>query len=114
MATFDAGVYPEAFDNMERGLKTVYAVPATLEWSIMSSGDRIEFGSIGSITVGSVRRYTSLEHLCEAESWQNLVPEAPSQEAAITAIRVIPEWDPAAEKAAGVIAVRVRQVKRKI
>ncbi len=114
MATFDAGVHVEAFVNMEKGLKTVYAVPATDEWSIMSSGDRIEFGSIGSITVGSVRRYGSLEDLCQAESWQNLVPEADDEDTAITLIRGIAEWDSAAETKRGVIAVRVRQVKRKI
>ena len=114
MATFDAGVHVEAFVNMEKGLKTVYAVPATPEWSIMSSGDRIEFGSIGSITVGSVRRYSSLEDLCQAESWQNLVPEASDEGEAITLIRGIAEWDATAESKRGVIAVRVRQVKRKI
>ena len=114
MATFDAGVYPEAFENMEKGVKTVYAVPATDEWSIMSSGDRIEFGSIGSITVGSVRRYDSLEDLCEAESWRNLMPEAPSAEDAIASIRAVAEWDKATEKKRGVIAARIRAVKRKL
>lgn len=114
MATFDAGVYPEAFENMEKGLKTVYAVPATDEWSIMSSGDRIEFGSIGSITVGSVRRYPNLEALCEAESWRNVMPESPSAEEAIASIRAVAEWDKSTEQERGVIAARIRAVKRKL
>jgi len=113
MATFDAGAHVQAFDNMERGLKTVYAVPASPQWSVMSSGDRIEFGSMGSITVGSVRHYDSLEKLCEAESFRNLVPEAPTELEAIQTIRAIPEWDSSAEDDRGVIAVRVRAVKRK-
>ena len=87
MATFDAGVYVEAFENMERGLKTVYAVLNSDEYSVICSGDRVEFGSLGSISVGSVRRYPDLEALCSAESWHNVVPEAQSQEEAIAAIR---------------------------
>jgi len=114
LATYDAGVHVEAFENMEKGLKTVYAVPATLEYSMICSGDRLEFGSIGSITVGMVRRYTSLEALCEAEGWQNLVPEAPSQDVAIQNIRGIIEWDTSIEDESGVLSLRVREVRRKI
>ncbi|MCP4807144.1 MAG: hypothetical protein GY913_26025 [Proteobacteria bacterium] len=114
MATYDAGVHVEAFESMERGLKTVYAVLQTDEYSMICSGDRLEFGSIGSITVGMVRRYPSLEALCEAEGWKNLLPDAPSEEDAIAAVRGIIEWDPALEDERGVLALRVRQVRRKI
>lgn len=114
MATYDAGVHVEAFEYMERGDKTVYVVLSTDEYSMICSGDRLEFGSIGSITVGAVRRYPSLEALCAAESYQNLIPGASSEEAAISAIRAVPEWDAELEQERGVRALRVRSVKRKI
>ena len=114
MATYDAGVHVEAFESMERGLKTVYAVLQTPEYSMICSGDRLEFGSIGSITVGMVRRYPNLEALCEAEGWKNLLPDAPNEEEAVKAIRSIIEWDQAVEDASGVLALRVREVRRKI
>jgi ASC-1-like (ASCH) protein len=114
VATFDAGVHVEAFENMEKGSKTVYAVPATLEYSMICSGDRLEFGSLGSITIGMVRRYGNLEELCEAEGWANLVPEVSSQEAAIEAVRAIVEWDDKVEADSGVLSLRVREVRRKL
>ncbi|MCB9765308.1 MAG: hypothetical protein H6739_36375 [Alphaproteobacteria bacterium] len=113
MATFDGTLYVEAFENMERGRKTVYAVLNTLEYSMMSSGDRLEFGSHGSITIGTVRRYPNLEALCEAESWQNLVPEANSETEAIASIRAPDEWNAEIEKERGVLALRVRETRRK-
>lgn len=113
MATFDAHLFVEAFENMERGLKTVYAVPATDEFSMISSGDRLEFGSFGSITVGTVRRYPDLESLCQAEGWVNVVPEVDSAQAAVTAIRTAAGWLHDIERQQGVMALRVRETRRK-
>ena len=49
MATYDANLHIEAFEAMEASRKTVYTVIAIPEYSVMSSGDRLEFGSFGSI-----------------------------------------------------------------
>ena len=70
MATYDAPLHLEAFENMESNQKTSYTLPATVDYRFMVSGDRLEFGSFGSITVGMVRRYASLEELVEAQGWQ--------------------------------------------
>lgn len=113
MATYDGTLHLEAFTNMERGQKTVYAVLATDEYSMMSSGDRLEFGSYGYITIGTVRRYSDLEALCEAESHSNIVPEAAGLKEAVAAIRALDEWDVALEQKRGVVALRVREVRRK-
>lgn len=113
MATFDANLFVEAFENMERGLKTVYVVPATDEFSMICSGDRLEFGSFGSITIGTVRRYPDLESLCQAEGWRNVVPEVDSPEQAVSAIRGSTGWLAQIESAQGVMALRVRETRRK-
>ncbi len=113
MATFDARLYPKAFEAMERGDKTVYTLMCTAEYDFMCSGDRLEFGDFGSITVGTVRRYPSLDKLVEVEGWQNLVPEADSADHAMELVRSIPEWSSAKEEQLGVLALRVREAKRK-
>jgi ASC-1-like (ASCH) protein len=114
MATYDAELHLAAFEQMEAARKTVYAVIRTPEFSVMSSGDRLEFGSFGSITIGMVRRYPDLDALVAGEGWQSLVPDAGSAEAAVTEVRAIPEWDEAQEKQHGVLALRVREARRKI
>ncbi len=114
MATYDVPVNPEAFSSMESGRKTVYAVLAEAQFDGICSGDRLEFGSVGAVSVGMVRRYPSLEALVEAEGWQNLVPEAGSATTAISDVRAVSEWDAAKEEQVGVLALRVRDTKRKI
>jgi ASC-1-like (ASCH) protein len=114
MATYDVPVNPTAFSNMESGRKTVYAVLADPTFQGICSGDRIEFGSMGAVSVGMVRRYASLETLVAAEGWQNLVPEASSAEVAIADVRAVPEWSLEKEKEVGVYALRVRDTKRKL
>lgn len=113
MATFDAPFHPEAFEHMENQRKTVYALIASPEFSYMSSGDRLEFGSYGSITVGTVRRYPSLEALIEVEGYATLVPDAESADEACASVRDVGDWDPAAEQQHGVLALRVREARRK-
>lgn len=113
MATFDATWYPDAFLLMEGMRKTVYVVLATPEYSVMSSGDRLEFGSHASITVGVVRRYPSIEALMEREGWQCVLPDAESAEDAASQIRANPEWVAEQETELGVLALRVRDARRK-
>ena len=113
MATYDAPLHIEAFENMEASRKTVYTLPATLDYRFMVSGDRLEFGSFGSITVGMVRRYESLEALVEAQGWECLVPEADDADSAIKIVRANDDWDDGAESEDGVLALRVREARRK-
>lgn len=113
MATFEATTRPLAFAHMEGGVKTVFVVPWSLEFSVISSGDRIEFEDLGSISIGSIRRYDSVEALLEAEGWANVVPEAESAEHAATVLRDSSEWSARAEESDGVLALRVRWAKRK-
>ena len=113
MATYDAPFHLEAFEQMEARRKTVYALPALPDYAGIVAGDRLEFGTFGSITVGMVRRYPSLEALVEAEGWANLVPEASGPEEAVAMVRAIPEWDRAVEEARGVLSLRVREARRK-
>lgn len=113
MATYDAPFHPEAFEHMEQQRKTVYALVATDEYQFMSAGDRLEFGSHGSITIGTVRRYPSLEKLVEVEGWQSLVPDAGSADAAISSVRSDAEWSADHEQSNGVLALRVREARRK-
>ena len=113
MATYDANLHIDAFEQMEASRKTVYTVIAVPEYSVMSSGDRLEFGSFGSITIGMVRRYDSLDALVAAEGWQSLVPDANSGPDAIQQVRDIAEWDESDEAQYGVLALRVRSAKRK-
>jgi ASC-1-like (ASCH) protein len=113
MATFDADFHEEAFQNMESRRKTVYALVASDEYRFMSSGDRLEFGNQGSITVGTVRRYPNLERLVEVEGWQTLVPDADSAEEAIAEVRAIADWVLDAEQTHGVLSLRVREARRK-
>ncbi|MFH1465361.1 MAG: hypothetical protein ABIO70_13320 [Pseudomonadota bacterium] len=113
MATYDAPLYEDAFHEMEEGRKTVYVVLASDEYAAISSGDRLEFGSFGSIMVGMVRRYASLEALTAAEGFHNLVPSAEAVEDAVASIRALDEWDAAIEQERGVIALRVREARRK-
>ena len=51
--------------------------------------------------------------LVAAEGWQSLVPDAADGEDAIAKVRDIAEWDPADEKQYGVLALRVREARRK-
>ena len=113
MATFEATTHPLAFAHMEGGVKTVFVMPATSELSVVSSGDRIEFDDLGSITLGAVRKYENLEQLLEAEGWQNVVPEAADAAAAAVTLRESPGWNAKAERVGGVLALRVRWAKRK-
>ena len=113
MATFDAMTHPLAFAHMEGGLKTVFVVPYSQEFSVMSSGDRIEFEDLGSISIGTVRRYESVEEMLEAEGYINVVPEADDAEQAAKLLRDSSEWNARAEKQDGVLALRVRWAKRK-
>lgn len=113
MATFEASIHPLAFAHMEGETKTVFVVPHTRQYSMVTSGDRIEFESIGSITIGAIRRYDSLDDLFKVEGWSNVVPEAETPELATAALRASDEWDLNSESTAGVIALRVRSTKRK-
>lgn len=113
MATFDATTHPLAFAHMEGGLKTVYVVPNSAAFKGISAGDRVEFDDIGSITVGMIRRYPSLEKLVEVEGHANVVPECDSAEAVVKAIGESPGWNRKAAEEAGVLALRVRSAKRK-
>jgi ASC-1-like (ASCH) protein len=113
MATYDAPLYEDAFREMEEGRKTVYVVLANEEYAAISSGDRLEFGSFGSIMVGMVRRYPNLEALAAAEGFRNLVPSAEVADEAVAMVRGLDEWDEAMERERGVIALRVREARRK-
>ena len=113
MATFDATTHPLAFAHMEGGVKTVFVMPASLEWSMASMGDRIEFDDLGSITLGMIRKYETVETLLGAEGFSNVVPEAESLEQAAELLRTSAGWDKKAEVDAGVLALRVRSTKRK-
>jgi ASC-1-like (ASCH) protein len=113
MATYDADLHLDAFEQMEANRKTVYTVIRTPEYSVMSSGDRLEFGSFGSITIGMVRRYANLEALIEGEGWQTLVPDAEDGADAMAQVRSISEWDKAQEDEYGVLSLRVREARRK-
>ena len=112
MATFEATTHPLAFAQMEGSVKTVFVVPWSLEFSVISSNDRIEFEDLGSISIGSIRRYDTVEALLEAEGWKNVVPESENEEEAAQSIRSSAEWNAKAE-ADGVLALRVRWAKRK-
>ena len=113
MATFDARIHPLAFAHMESGEKTVYVVPATAEYSMVTAGDRLEDEAIGSITVGIARRYPDLVKLMAAEGFANVIPEANDDEDAITLLRRAPGWSEMAVEREGVFALRVRSAKRK-
>jgi len=113
MATFEATTHPLAFAHMEGGVKTVFVVPWSLEFSVISSGDRIEFEDLGSISIGTVRKYDTVDALLEKEGFQNVVPEAEDAAQAATLIRDSSVWDAQAEQDKGVLALRVRWAKRK-
>jgi len=113
MATFEATTHPLAFAHMEGGVKTVFVVPWSLEFSVISSGDRIEFEDLGSISIGTVRKYDSVVGMLDAEGFQNVVPEAEDAALAASIIRGSSEWDANAEAKSGVLALRVRWAKRK-
>lgn len=113
MATFDATTHPLAFAHMEGGVKTVFVMPNSLEWSVASMGDRIEFEDLGSITLGMIRKYGSVEELLEAEGYSNVVPEAETSDEAAGLLRNSAGWDKKAEESSGVLALRVRSAKRK-
>lgn len=113
MATFDVGADRARFEAMERGQKTVYALPATEEYQLICSGDRLEFGAVGAVAVGFVRRYPNLEALVDGESWANVRLDEGTREETLQRIRQSISWDAAAESGAGVLAVRVRDTVRK-
>lgn len=113
MATFDATTHPLAFAHMEGGVKTVFVVPHTPQFSVISSGDRIEFEDLGSISIGAVRRYATVPELLEAEGYSNVIPEADDEEAAQKVLSTAADWDQKAVESNGVLALRVRWAKRK-
>jgi len=113
MATFELTTHPLAFAHMEGGVKTVYVMPFSLELSMLSSGDRIEFDDLGSITIGMVKRYTDLDTLLETEGYANVVPEADDAAHACELLRGSPGWNGTAEQGQGLLAFRVRWAKRK-
>ena len=59
MATFEASTHPLAFAHMEGGMKTVFVMPYSDEFAMVSSGDRIEFDDLGSITIGCTGTYAA-------------------------------------------------------
>jgi ASC-1-like (ASCH) protein len=111
MATFEALTHPLAFAHMESGQKTVFVLPWSLERSVISSGDRVEFDGLGSISIGMVRRYDTLEELLEAEGFANVVPEVDDASQAAVAVRGDVSFQGASE-GEGVLALRVRWAKR--
>ena len=113
MATFEVGADSRLFEVMESGRKTVYVLPATDEYQLICSGDRVEFGAVGAISVGFVRRYADLEALLEGESWANVRLDESSAEHTAKRIRQSISWDATAERSAGVLALRVRDTLRK-
>lgn len=113
MATYDATLHEQAFEEMEASRKTVYTLIRTLEYSMICAGDRVEFGKFGSITVGMVRKYGSLEDLIAAEGWQCVVPDAESADDALGKLRAADDWDEAEERKLGIMAMRVREARRK-
>ncbi|MCA9572214.1 MAG: hypothetical protein KC656_30455 [Myxococcales bacterium] len=113
MATFELTTHPLAFAHMEGGVKTVFVMPWSTPLSVMSSGDRIEFDDLGSISIGMVKRYPSLDELLEAEGFVNVVPEADDPDHAARLLRTSPGWNQTAERSNGVLAFRVRWAKRK-
>lgn len=113
MATFEATTTPVTFAHMEGDLKTVYVVPWTTSYDMMTSGDRIEFDPLGSITLGAIRKYETIEELMEAEGFQNICPDAETVEEAIAWVRATPDWNPKVEAGRGVMSLRVRSTKRK-
>lgn len=113
MATFEVGADRSLFEAMESGRKTVYVLPATDEYQLICSGDRVEFGKVGAIAVGFVRRYADLEALIEGESWGNVRLDESSAEQTLSRIRQRIAWDSTAELNAGVLAIRVRSTLRK-
>ena len=112
MATYDTTTHPLAFAHMEGGMKTVYVVPNEGEFSMVTSGDRIEFDDLGYITVGTIRRYIDLDTLVEREGFANIIPEAETAEQAKEMLRDSAEWNGRGE-ANGVLALRIRSAKRK-
>lgn len=113
MATFDATIHPLAFAHMEGGLKTVFLVPNVEPFAHASSGDRVEFTDVGTITIGMVRRYPTLEEALEKEGFANVVPETTDLAEALAVLRSTSEWDDVKARAHGVLAFRVRSAKRK-
>ncbi|MCB9674626.1 MAG: hypothetical protein H6737_05875 [Alphaproteobacteria bacterium] len=113
MATFEMTTHPLAFAHMEGGVKTVFVMPFSNELSVASSGDRIEFDDLGSITIGMIKRYGDLETLVETEGFANVVPEADDSAHACELLRTSPGWNGSAERRDGVLAFRVRWAKRK-
>lgn len=113
MATFDATTTPVIFASMETAEKTVYVVPRTPSFDMATAGDRLEFDDLGSITLGAIRRYESLDALLEREGYSNVVPGASTVEEAIEALRQTPDWNKKVEAERGVMSMRVRTTKRK-
>ena len=113
MATFEATTTSVTFAHMEGTTKTVFVVPRTIKFDMVTSGDRIEFESLGSITIGAVRRYQTLAQMFDAQGFENVVPDAETMDEATDRIRATPDWDRKVEEQAGVMALRVRSTKRK-
>jgi ASC-1-like (ASCH) protein len=113
MATFELTTHPLAFAHMEGGVKTVYVMPWTPDLSGLCSGDRIEFDDLGSIAIGTVKRYPTLPELLTAEGYSNVVPEADDVDHAMTLLRASSGWNAMCEARDGVLAFRVRWAKRK-
>lgn len=113
MATFESTTKPMTFAQMEARTKSVYVVPRDGSYDGITSGDRIEFDNLGSITIGAIRRYSNLDELLEMEGFANVSPDAESAEQAISSVHEQSEWTPNIAADAAVMALRVRAVKRK-
>ena len=113
MATFELTTHPLAFAHMEGGVKTVFVMPFSDQLSVLSSGDRIEFDDLGSITIGMIKRYDDLETLLETEGYANVVPEAETAAHACELLRTSAGWNGTEEQNRGLLAFRVRWAKRK-
>jgi ASC-1-like (ASCH) protein len=114
MATYDALIHPLVFAHLEAGRKTVHIVPRSGPVADASAGDRLEFPELGTLTIGVVRRYPSVEEALEKEGFTNVVPDAGSLPEALATLRRSEEWSEAVAHHAGVIALRVRSVRRKV
>ena len=73
-----------------------------------SSGGRIECEGLGSVTLGMMRRYRTLEALVDAEGWL----ESDDAEQVAALVWSAPRWDSPREDSDGILALRVRWAKR--
>ena len=55
----------------------------------------------------------AVEDLIAAEGWQCVVPDAESADDALGKLRAADDWDEAEERKLGIMAMRVREARRK-